>query len=299
MQTHCPHCDTRFRVTEVQLSTADGFVRCGVCKEVFNAFEVASQNDHQHSLLNEELSKNNLDQDSLETNDSIEKETLEIDSDDAHNTEIDNETSEYLEVQQDDESNKDGFDFFDETVNESLPHVVPDQFREVHLYKSNSITPTVLWSIGILLLTATLYIEYVWFNRDQFSQITEFKTLIDNTCKQFECKNLSVREPSKIELITRNVYSHPNEKNALIVDITMKNNAKYAQPYPVLQIDFSNIRGGTVAARRFFPDDYLAIEDTQNKEKQPLLIQPDTSTSVTLEIKDPGKQAMTYEFNFL
>lgn len=299
MQTHCPHCDTRFRVTEVQLSTADGFVRCGVCKEVFNAFEVASQNDHQHSLLNKELSNSNLDQDSLETNDSIEKETLEIDSNDVNNTKIDNEAGEYFEVQQDDESNKDGFDFFDETVNESLPHVVPDQFREAHLYKSNSITPTVLWSIGILLLTASLYIEYVWFNRDQFSQITEFKTLIDNTCKQFECKKLSVREPSKIELITRNVYSHPNEKNALIVDITMKNNAKYAQPYPVLQIDFSDIRGGAVAARRFFPDDYLSIEDTQNKEKQPLLIQPDTSTSVTLEIKDPGKQAMTYEFNFL
>lgn len=35
--TRCPHCETRFRVTEEQLGIARGKVRCGHCMEVFNA----------------------------------------------------------------------------------------------------------------------------------------------------------------------------------------------------------------------------------------------------------------------
>ncbi|GGY73712.1 DUF3426 domain-containing protein [Marinobacter zhanjiangensis] len=35
--TRCPHCDTRFRVTDEQLAVANGKVRCGHCMEVFDA----------------------------------------------------------------------------------------------------------------------------------------------------------------------------------------------------------------------------------------------------------------------
>ncbi|MFL1456403.1 DUF3426 domain-containing protein [Marinobacter sp. GN3S48] len=39
LQTRCPNCDTRFRVTDEQLSIAKGKVRCGNCMEVFNAVD--------------------------------------------------------------------------------------------------------------------------------------------------------------------------------------------------------------------------------------------------------------------
>ena len=39
LQTQCPKCDTRFRVTDAQLSVAKGKVRCGNCMSVFNAVE--------------------------------------------------------------------------------------------------------------------------------------------------------------------------------------------------------------------------------------------------------------------
>lgn len=294
MQTHCPHCDTRFRVTEEQINTADGYVRCGVCKEVFNAFEIASKDENQPSLLDTESVENN--QHSLseeaDNNAETEAETTVANSADIQSTNV--EAINYGEISAVDDAGKDTFDFFDETVNESLPHVVPDQFRETSSSSKSAIS-TILWSFACLVLTITLSLEYIWFNRDQFNDITAFKTVIDRACKKFTCENVSFRDASKMELITRNVYSHPNEKNALIVDVTMKNNAEFAQPYPVLQIDFSDIRGNTVAARRFLPSDYLTIGDTQQRR----LLEPDASASVTLEIRDPGKQAMTYEFDFL
>lgn len=49
LQTRCPKCETRFRVTDAQLSVASGKVRCGNCMAVFNAI------DHQ---INESSSGN-------------------------------------------------------------------------------------------------------------------------------------------------------------------------------------------------------------------------------------------------
>ncbi|RBW48988.1 DUF3426 domain-containing protein [Marinobacter sp. F3R11] len=39
LQTQCPKCRTRFRVTDEQLGIAKGKVRCGHCMEVFNAVD--------------------------------------------------------------------------------------------------------------------------------------------------------------------------------------------------------------------------------------------------------------------
>jgi len=273
MQTQCPHCNTKFRVTETQVETADGFVRCGICKEVFNAIEVNKQQFTQA-----------LDEAITESEPAINPAFIE--------TAADKEAFNINEIP-DSASKKDAFDFFNEESHESLQHVVPDNFRESYS-TSSSLLSTALWSIGILLLTATLFIEYAWFNRDQLNKIPELQATIQSICLQLQCKDISIRDPAKIELITRNVYSHPNEKSALMVNVTMKNNATFAQPYPVMQIDFSDIRGNSVAARRFRPADYL-----DKDKQQSMLIQPGNSVSIALEIQDPGKQAMTYEFNFL
>lgn len=297
MQTQCPHCETRFRITEIQISIADGLVRCGVCTEVFNAYEFASQQDYQPSLLNGEIlpeqeSVINISRTAFTDTD----QHLDNSISDDNEIEVDNQSLNFVDLDTAEESSKEPFDSLNEPRNESLAYVVPESLRDA---QSRSMFSTLLWSAGILFFTATLFIEYVWFNRDQFNHVPELQAWIEKLCQHIQCKSISMRDPSKIELITRNVYSHPNEKNALMVNLTMKNNADFAQPYPVMQIDFSDIRGGTVAARRFLPAEYLPIEFQQAEAKQSRMLPANTSSSITMEIQDPGKQAMTYEFNFL
>ena len=59
METSCDHCQSRFRVTELQLQAAHGKVRCGECDEIFNALtslknhERRQPADFQQSLLGE------------------------------------------------------------------------------------------------------------------------------------------------------------------------------------------------------------------------------------------------------
>ena len=279
MQTQCPQCGTQFRVTETQINIADGYVRCSICEKVFNVHEVVNKTSLEHD-----------DQQPLLNSCYADKHSPNI------TINVDIEASETAVL---DESQKDTFNFFDKDGNELMEYVVPEEFRESHTFNSPSVASTVLWGIGFLLLTATLLIEYVWFNRDQFFQVPEIQAEIEKLCQTFECKNLSMRAPSKIEVVTRNIYSHPNEKDILMVNVTMKNNATFSQPYPVMNINFSDIRGSIVASRHFLPNEYLPLEYQHSDNKQQDLLLPDTSTSVTLEIQDPGKKAISYEFNFL
>jgi len=282
------------------VNIAGGLVRCGVCTEVFNAFEVADQHDQQPSLLSDDSLSNQ--ETSIDTAQPISRDPQDTAHEyDGVNSDIEanDEAVNLAEIPATEESAKDLFDFFDESSNESLGYVVPERFRDTPTAQSHSVFSTLLWSAGILLLTTTLLIEYVWFNRDQFNHVPELQVLIEKLCQHVECKAITMRDPSKIELVSRNVYSHPNEKNALMVNVTMKNNADFAQPYPVMQIEFSDIRGGPVAARRFLPAEYLSAEAQQANAEQSRMMLPDASSSITMEIQDPGKQAMTYEFNFL
>jgi predicted Zn finger-like uncharacterized protein len=248
MQTECPHCHTLFRVTEAQLSTAGGKVRCGFCKEVFEAVVEIDLNDD----IRLDAFKNNQ----------REKSDNEVIPDHA-----------YLSG----EANK----------------IETEDFSEEGSARPVSNVATAAWSLAILALVFALAGEYIWFNRPQLLQQPGVKPIAETLCELTDCEHMQMRDPAQIEMISRNVYTHPNAKNALMISTTLVNHAAYAQPYPDVQIDFSNVRGELVASRRFAPEEYL-----QPDNDKPDLLQSGNPVSFGLEIKDPGKEAITYEFSF-
>ena len=300
MQTYCPHCSTHFRITEEQIDAAEGHVRCGICDEIFNIYEAADT----HSLENEQQPLLN---DSNNTSDTDEH-LSDIDEPDFENNNpfdedalSDKVPAEPVEVEADDDSevvdNSD--DFFNEDDDNSLNYIVPDELRDSKPLNQHATAKTVLWSAGILLLISSLVLEYTWFNRDQFNQFPALLNKIELLCEKLECNTLSKRDPTKIKLMSRNVFSHPNEQDVLIINIILKNNADFVQAYPVIQIDFSDRRGGIIAARRFYPFEYLTDQSQTSESEQANLLQPDTEANISLKIKDPGDDAVTYEFVFL
>ena len=171
--------------------------------------------------------------------------------------------------------------------------IVPDELRTDSNARPYSTLATAAWSLAILALIATLAAEYIWFNRPELLQDQRLEPLIAKLCELTDCEHLQMREPSQIEMISRNVYTHPNEKDALMISTTLVNNAPYAQPYPRVQIDFSNVRGALIASRRFIPEEYLQIDSEQLQ-----LLQSGIPITFGLEINDPGNEAITYEFSF-
>ncbi len=250
MQTECPNCQTLFRVTEAQLDTAKGMVRCGFCKHVFNARTV---NDNQPDNL-EGGHQDNLQNVALVAENALEHDALSSDD-----------------------------------YNETAANEVIGKSPTGHY----STAATVAWSLAILVLIVSLVAEYIWFNQPELLQDQRLKPLVAKLCTLTECAHLQKRDPTLVEMISRNVYTHPNEENALMISTTLVNHASYAQPYPDVQIDFSNVRGELVASRRFLPEEYLQPDD-ENAE----LFQSGTPVAFGLEIRDPGREAITYEFSF-
>ena len=255
MQAECPNCHTLFRITETQLDMADGMVRCGFCKEVFDA---RVENDLHH------------DENQLHAFEDTQQKDIQ-----------------QPEASQQTEPEHESF-FYDETND-----IVPDRLRAESNGSPYSTLATVSWSLAILVLIAALAAEYIWFNQPELLLDQRLKPITAKLCELTDCERLQTRDPSQIEMISRNVYTHPNEKDALMISTTLVNHAAYPQPYPDVQIDFSNVRGELVASRRFIPEEYLQIDNEQLH-----LLQSGNPITFGLEIKDPGNEAITYEFSF-
>ncbi len=294
MQTQCPSCKTQFHLTQTQLTMADGMVRCGVCDEIFNALDnpqTHRPHDNNQGITIEATDSvsgaqpmadhNNIDTPVTSQPDHIEVITATPAEDDQYNLDTGSE-----------------FDLFN-TDDEDLSGnsnrlIVPDKLRKISNPHSTSMFSSLLWSCGILLLFITLMGEYLWFNRNQLIQLPQAQPWVKRICQHVNCELAGLHDPSKIKLLSRKIVSSPGQQHALMVSVTLINHAAFAQPWPVMQIDFSNIRGKIVAARRFKPEEYLHTPANQQH-----LLPPEQAKRFSMELYDPGKSAMTYEFNFI
>ena len=89
------------------------------------------------------------------------------------------------------------------------------------------------------------------------------------------------------------VRSHPEFSGALVVDAILYNRAAFSQPFPLLEMRFADINGQLLASRRFKPSEYLAGELAGNAE-----MPPQTPIHISLDILDPGTQAVNYSLSF-
>jgi len=88
------------------------------------------------------------------------------------------------------------------------------------------------------------------------------------------------------------VNSPPPARNARLFSTTLINTANFTQPFPLLTVGFSDINGKPLAQRRFTPREYLS-----NSIDLAAGMEPDLPVRVELELVDPGKAAVNYEFH--
>lgn len=192
---------------------------------------------------------------------------------------------------QTDEHNSIDFD-----QDDALNDVVPAELRAEDLTrgKTYSTVSSLLWSIGILLLILIGLAQLAYYQRYELVKYPQLKNLMQTVCQQVHCQLPAPKDTSRIKLTSKNVYTHPNIEQALMINATMVNRAEFKQSFPILEIRFENIRGETVAARRFKASEYMGIP-----ENQITAMQPGEPISFNIEIRDPGTDVVSYAFDFL
>lgn len=150
------------------------------------------------------------------------------------------------------------------------------------------------WVAGTVLLSLTLAGQLAYAERDQLLDSELVRPWLDRGCAALNCTLPLRHATQQLELLSRDIRPHPSVPGALIVSATVRNAAGYAQAFPVVEITLSDLDENRVAMRRFQPRDYLG--DTRAIERG---LAAGASTALVFEVRDPGKNAVAFEFKFL
>ncbi len=159
--------------------------------------------------------------------------------------------------------------------------------------------PRPLWlqSLLVILLVVLIAVLLVQFIMNRHVQLVHRFPFLANSMTQFclhlPCHYTGQHDVTKIQLINRDVRSHPTAKNALLISVSFVNQADFDQPYPNILLNLSNLSGDFVARRQFSPQEYL-----DKLYNQFLLLESGTPVHVTLAVIDPGDDAINFEFSF-
>ncbi len=179
---------------------------------------------------------------------------------------------------------------------------------EIVLGKNRNKTPILSWiykTSGIvlgLLIVLLLPFQLTLNNPDLVSSLLpstlqqEFKRLQRSTTwrqtRQFACQFTHcpiIANADSYQTRQLMVYSHPETKNALMVEIIILNQSPHSLPFPNVALYFTDTHNRAVAQRVFSPEEYLSGE-MQGKTSMPIA----TPIHLALAIKDPGVTAVNY-----
>lgn len=148
------------------------------------------------------------------------------------------------------------------------------------------------WGVAAL-LTLALLLELAWADRDSWIADSHHRPLLERVCGVIGCALPLRHDVSQLALTSREIRPHPSVAGALIISATVRNEAEFAQAFPVVRISLSDLQEKAVAARRFVPADYV-IDAAEARRG----LAPSASAVIVFEVADPGRDAVAFEFAF-
>lgn len=281
MYTHCPHCDTFFRVTSEQLKSAEGSVRCGRCFGTFNALkhlvdEPPEKSKHEPSapapIKPEEppVAETTTPETEPDKNETLIEEEIEITAPGAPAPE------------------KKPTDLKRDHSQQLIESIQAQHSGKIGGGRG------LLWSLASIPLLILLAGQYAYFNLDSLSQNTSLRPALNVVCSIAACDVPLLKAPQMVKLTQRDIRAHDTNKDVLVVKAMIQNNADFAQPFPLMQLLMQDITGHIMTGRRFAPEEYLADKSTNISAG----IGPEQTHTILLELVDPGKEAVGFEFEF-
>ncbi|KFN42421.1 DUF3426 domain-containing protein [Arenimonas oryziterrae] len=141
-------------------------------------------------------------------------------------------------------------------------------------------------------LVLALLIQIAVADRARFAADPLWRPRIQALCDFLRCELPAWHEPDAFHVTSREIRPHPSVPGVLLVSASFRNDAAFPQPWPQLELSLSNLDGDALGLRRFSPHEYLGSEPTT------MQIASGQSASITLEVLDPGKRAVSFNFGF-
>ena len=146
-----------------------------------------------------------------------------------------------------------------------------------------------LASIAVLLIA--LMLQVVIANRESLAKNVTFRPLLNELCVFAHCQLSVWQQPEAFQPIQFSVTADSIQNGLLMVQLSFKNTAEWPQPWPLIELTFTNISGQKMGLRRFHPNEYLNSAHAPN-------INAGQSVSVELAIQETTGKAEGFQFNF-
>jgi|GEM_PF-617454 len=284
MFTRCPKCKEVHPLTAAVLTRSTGLVQCGRCSRIFNALSFLSDDWHASQTFKpEESSDGALPVLGGRSKRRVRKLAASPTADSTADSSKEAVTASSSEAAT--AANAIETDPVDEVTDTELP-----------AEESQAGLPRGwLWglaTLGLLLITVA---NVSWTYRDHWlKQPVVHQWLLDTGRVEAEKPKGAFKSPTEIQLVSRDMHTHPTRTGILVLSVTFVNLAQQTQAFPVLRITLLDGGNQPIAQRRLQPEAYLRAGADLNTG-----LAPDVFLPVLLELADPGEQAVGFEIEFL
>jgi predicted Zn finger-like uncharacterized protein len=271
MYTQCPECFTVFKLDAAMLVPACGCVRCNHCDTVFNALGTLAEQLPPEPFTR--LDIHSLDQEPPRLDIAVfrPRPALPEPEPDSLDATLDQHAS--VEA--------------GESEDFSTLTFTP-RFARKHRGRRR-----LGWAFACIVLMLGLSAQLAWAKREELISDPQVGPLLQRACATLHCELPLVQDTHLLRLLARDVQAHPSVSGALLITASVRNDARFAQPFPVVTITLADVDGKRLAMRRFRPAEYVA--DTAVRERG---LAPGTNAAMVFEVQDPGQHAVAFEFGF-
>ena len=146
----------------------------------------------------------------------------------------------------------------------------------------------------VVLVLAIVAALYTWRHRGQLADNAITRPGYQLWCLFSDCEVPARLDTSKLAVLSKKIFSHPNLDDALVITIVIKNNATFEQRYPNLFLWLSDRMRRTVASSEFAPEVYLQENDLAADS----VLAPGQQQRISIDVLDPGDEAVSLELDF-
>lgn len=168
----------------------------------------------------------------------------------------------------------------------AMPVYVPPRNRRIR-------QRDLLWALGCMILAVALAMQLAWTKRVALIRDPATRPWALRLCTNMDCRLPPIRDIPKLELLSRDIRPDPDATGALMITATLRNDAPFRQPWPIVVVELTDLDNDVVAMRRFRPAEYMP-----DPARRIAGIAPGTTAAVAFEVADPGKRAVSFHFGF-
>lgn len=141
-------------------------------------------------------------------------------------------------------------------------------------------------------LSLLLCAQVLLADRARLATQAGWRPIVMALCGVFRCDVPTWREPAAFTMLSRDVRPIIGNPGTLQAQATFRNEARWAQAWPVILLTLKDADGRTLGARALQPADYLPQGEASSS------IGPGQSAQMAVKVKEPSANVVAFSFDF-